>query len=353
MRAPSVTEVYFAVPGDIDAPTGGYGYDRRLIAELPSFGVAVTHVALPGSFPAPSAKDCASVAKIFGKLPADATVLVDGLAFGALPEDIVKGIEQRIIALVHHPLALESGLSDARRDELKLSETKALALVDEVIVTSAVTKRILASEFRVSAQAITVAEPGTDPAPRATGTGTPMQLLSVGTVTPRKGYDVLIAALEPLKDLDWRLTIAGASDRDSIATAALKVQVAAAGMEERVTLAGVVVPATLDRYYESADIFILPSLFEGYGMVLGEAMARGLPIVCTTGVAAIETVPEGAAIKVPPGNAEALTRALESMLKERKLRARLSDASWEAGRKLPTWNETARRVAAVIMGLKV
>lgn len=347
-----MTEVYFAVPGDIETPTGGYGYDRRLISELPSFGVLVTHLPLPGSFPSPSAEDCGQVAKEFGKLPDDATVLIDGLAFGVMPEDIVKGIAQRIIALVHHPLALESGLSELRRDQLKVSETKVLALANHVIVTSESIKRILIADYGVRAGIITVAEPGTDPAQRATGTGTPMQLLSVGTITPRKAYDVLIAALEPLKDLDWRLTIAGASDRDNEATEAIKSQIAAAGLHDKVTLSGVVVPATLDRFYESADIFVLPSHFEGYGMVLGEAMARGLPIVCTTGGAAAETVPEGAAIKIAPGDVEALTRALESTLTERKLRVKLSDASWEAGRKLPTWNETARRVAAVIMGLK-
>jgi len=347
-----VTEVYFAVPGDIETPTGGYGYDRRLIAELPSFGVSVNHVALPGSFPSPTPKDCAAVATELGKLPGDATVLIDGLAFGVLPETIVKGVEQRVIALVHHPLALESGLSESRQAELKDSETKALGFADHVVVTSGVTKRILEADYAVAGDKITVAEPGTDPAQRATGTGTPMQLLSVGTVSQRKAYDILIAALEPLKELDWRLTIAGALDRDPAATEALKSQIASSGLHDKVTLSGVVVPATLDRFYESADIFVLPSHFEGYGMVLGEAMARGLPIICTTGGAAAETVPEGAAIKIPPGNVEALTRALESTLSERKLRVKLSDASWEAGRKLPTWNETARRVAAVIMGLK-
>lgn len=348
-----MTEVYFAIPGDIDTPTGGYGYDRRLMAALPSFGVNVKHVELPAGFPNPSEEECAAVAKGAAQLPADATLLIDGLAFGAFPKELAEGIEQRVIALVHHPLALESGLSKTRQAELVKSECEALALADHVIVTSEATKRILVSDYGVAAKAISVAEPGTDPAQRATGTGTPMQLLAVGSITPRKGYDILIQALEPLSELDWRLTITGADDRDAAAASALRSQIAKAGMEDRVTLSGVVVPATLERFYESADIFVMPSLFEGYGMVLGEAMARGLPIVCTTGGAAAETVPDAAAVKVAPGEAEPLTRALESVLTDRKLRSRLADASWEAGRKLPTWNETARRVAAVVMGLKV
>ncbi|MCH9808057.1 MAG: glycosyltransferase family 4 protein [Alphaproteobacteria bacterium] len=348
-----MTEVYFAIPGDIDAPTGGYGYDRRLMAALPSFGVAVKHVELPSGFPNPSAAECEAVAKGAAQLPANATLLIDGLAYGAFPKDLAEGIAQRIIALVHHPLALETGLSEERRAELARSEREALALADHVIVPSAATKRILESDYGVPAKSISIAEPGTDPAQRATGTGTPMQLLAVGAVTQRKGYDVLVDALEAIKELDWRLTITGAKDRDEEATSALLAQVAQAGLVDRVTLSGVVVPATLDRFYESTDVFVLPSLFEGYGMVLGEAMARGLPIVCTTGGAAAETVPDGAAVKVKPGDAEALSRALENVLSDRKLRSKLADASWDAGRKLPTWNETARRVAAVVMGLKV
>lgn len=347
-----MTEVYFAIPGDIDTPTGGYGYDRKLISELPSFGVEVRHVELPAGFPAPTAADCEAVAKGAGALPDSATLLIDGLAYGAFPDTLIECLRQRVIALVHHPLALEAGISEAQRQSLIASERHALSKASHVIVTSPMTKRILIADYAVAADKITVAEPGTDPAQRATGTGTPMQLLSVGTLTPRKGYDILVKSLEPLKDMDWRLTIVGDNQRDPATTAALYQQIANAGLHDKVTLAGVVVPATLDRFYESADVFVMPSLFEGYGMVLGEAMARGLPILCTTGGAAAETVPDEAAVKVPPGDADALSRALANILGDRKLRIRLADASWEAGRKLPTWSETARRVAAVIMGLR-
>ncbi len=347
-----MTEVYFAIPGNIDQPTGGYGYDRRLIAELPSFGVDVKHVELPAGFPHPSQEECEAVAKGAAALPGDATLLIDGLAYGAFPKELAEGIAQRIIALVHHPLAMEAGLTDDERQYFATTEQVALSLADHVIVTSATTRRTLINEFAVPDTSITVAEPGTDPAQRATGTGTPMQLLCVGTITPRKGYDILVEALEPLKDLDWRLTIAGPDDRDAETTTALRSQINALGLHDRITLSGVVVPATLDRFYESADIFVMPSLYEGYGMVLGEAMARGLSIICTTGGAAAETVPEGAAVKIAPGNVDDLTRALRNLLTDRKQRIRLADAAWEAGRKLPTWNETARRVAAVLMGLK-
>lgn len=346
-----MAETCFVIPGEIDSPTGGYGYDRRLMALLPSFGVGVRHVALPGSFPAPSADDLKATLHTLNSTPADSTLLIDGLAFGAMPAAAIDKIDRRIIALVHHPLALESGLSDSRRKELAASERAALALAGKVIVTSPATARILEADYGVPGKRITVAIPGTDPAQRSTGTGTPLQLLCVGAIMPRKGYDVLIAALKPLVALPWRLNIAGALDRDPAAVEALREAIQAARLGERVTLSGVVVPATLDRFYENADVFVMPSRFEGYGMALAEAMARGLPIICTTGGAAGETVPDGAALKVAPDDVPALTRALETALSDRRLRAKLADASWEHGRTLPTWNETARRVAAAILDI--
>lgn len=344
-----MVEAYFAIPGDLDSPTGGYAYDRRLMAMLPAFGVDARHFALPGSFPNPSDDDIAATVSQLKATPEGATILFDGLAFGAMPDAALKTIDRRIVALVHHPLALESGLSKADQKRLAASEKAALAHAKRVIVTSATTRRILVADYGVAEDIVTVAEPGTDPAHRSTGTKMPLQLLCVGAVSARKGYDVLVEALRPLSGESWRLAIAGALDRDPGATEKLEDAIQAARFEERVKLTGVVVPATLDKLYESADVFVMPSLFEGYGMVLAEAMARGLPIICTTGGAAAETVPDEAALKVPPGDIDALTKALSRAIGDKKLRTRLADASWEAGRRLPTWQETARRVAAAIM----
>ena len=210
---------------------------------------------------------------------------------------------------------------------------------------------MLAGEFGVPDMKIVVAQPGTDPAPKSSGTIMPMQLLAVGAVSQRKGYRVLIEALQPLAELDWRLTIAGSLERDPAAVADLKAAIAASGLQDRIRLTGAVVPDTLSAFYASADIFVMPSLFEGYGMVLAEAMARGLAIVCTTGGAAAETVPDAAAVKVPPGDAAAFSAGLATVLTNRKRRRRLEAASWAAGRQLPTWNETARRIFIAITGL--
>lgn len=353
MTTPSARSISFAVPGNIDLPTGGYGYDRRVMELLPDYGVQADLISLPGSFPFPSAADLAQTKTMLAAAPASHALLIDGLALGAIPADLLKSLARPFIALVHHPLCLEAGLTDEQATHLKATETQALELARHVLVTSFATKRILVSDFAVPITKITVAEPGTDPSMRASGTGTPMQLLAVGAVSKRKGYEILIEALKPLNDLDWRLTIAGATDRDPAAVSNLESAIAAAGFHDRVRLSGTVVPATLTKYYDTADLFVMSSLFEGYGMVLAEAMACGLPIVCTTGGAAADTVPDAAAIKVAPGNAAALTAAIEKVLSDKRLRRRMADASWEMGRTLPPWTETTRRIAAVIMGISV
>lgn len=343
-----MTAAVFAIPGDIDLPTGGYGYDRRVLALMPACGVAMRYLALPGSFPHPTADDLDETRRLLAAVPPEAVLLADGLAYGALPASVLDVIRAPTVALVHHPLCLEAGLSGERARALEALEIAALARARHVIVTSPATARTLVTGFAIPDTRITVAEPGTDPAERAQGTGTPVQLLSVGAVVPRKALDLLVRALAPLRGHDWRLTLAGPTDRSAPALAALQAAIRETGLETRVTLTGPLDMEALSRHYAAADVFILPSLYEGYGMVLAEAMARGLPIVCTTGGAAAQTVPDEAAIKVPPGDGQALGEAIRRLLEDAGQRRRLADASWAAGQSLPRWETTARSIAAVV-----
>jgi glycosyltransferase involved in cell wall biosynthesis len=346
-----VTPAIFAIPGDINLPTGGYAYDRRVLAALPAHGVQVRHLALPGSFPMPSAEDLKTTSRLLATSEAGAPIIVDGLAYGAMPVALLVPVANPIIALVHHPLCLEAGLTAQRQAVLRASETAALSRAAHVIVTSPLTARTLGVDFAVPPGRITVAEPGTDRGTRARGTGAPLQLLAVGAIVPRKAYDVLVQALGAMENKDWRLTIAGPANRDPAALGALHEAIRATGLADHINLIGPVSTAELDDLYAAADLFVMSSLYEGYGMVLAEAMARGLPIVCTTGGAAAETVPEGAAIKVQPGNQQALSEAIFRAVDDPNLRRRMSDASWAAGQKLPRWEDTARIVAGVIKEL--
>jgi len=344
-----LTRVIFAIPGDLAARSGGYGYDRHILAELPHCGVEAAHCALPGGFPNPSTAEIErGVASINRDAGADDVVLIDGLAFGALPEGSVSAIRAPIVALCHHPLCLETGLTAERAQSLRMSEKRALALAAHVVVTSAHTQATLAREFGLPPERISVAPPGTDPAARARGSGGAPALLAVGSIIPRKAFDVLVEALASLVDLDWRLRIAGSFDASRSTTLALRRQIEARGLSRRIELLGELSAEELDRAFDAADVFVSPSLYEGYGMALAEALARGLPIVTTTGGAAADTIPDAAALKVPAGDAVALSVALRVAVEDGSLRARLADEAWRAGQALPRWRDAAKIIADVV-----
>jgi glycosyltransferase involved in cell wall biosynthesis len=200
-------------------------------------------------------------------------VLIDGLALGAMPPGMIAALPHSVVALVHHPLGLEAGLSAERAAFLLQNERDVLAHVRHVIVTSPTTKRFLIKDFGLSDRMVTVAEPGTSRAARATGVGRPFRILAVGAVSVRKAYDQLVAALMPLRDLDWRLTIAGSLTLQPETTARLRNSIDASGVADRITLAGALDDAHLAALYAKADLFAMSSLFEGYGMALTEALA--------------------------------------------------------------------------------
>jgi glycosyltransferase involved in cell wall biosynthesis len=348
-----VVAVAFAVPGSLDTPTGGYSYDRRVIAELATLGCEAQIVDLGTGFPRPSPQTRATAHKLMAQTPRGRPMVVDGLALGVLPEAAaVLSASRPLIALVHHPLALETGLSVAEADALRNSERTALASVRCAIVTSPATARILASDYGMAPDRVTVALPGTDPvAPSRRNREGSLTLLAVGSIVPRKGYDLLLAALATLADRPWHLTIVGDRDRSPETTQKLSAQIEALHLDRRVTLAGAVPAARLGEFYARADVFVLPSRFEGYGMAFAEAMAHGLPIIGTTAGAIPETVPPDAGILIPPDDAEALAAALRRLATDACERARLGSGAREAATRLPTWRDTARIFQQVIATL--
>lgn len=347
-----MSRIAFAIPGDIDLPSGGYGYDRRLLREWKAAGIAARHIALPAGFPFPTASDIAMTERLLASAGDDEVLLVDGLAFGAFPEALARRFGARIVALVHHPLALETGLGPETAAALRLSERQALRRVRAVVVTSPPTRDLLVQDFGVAAGIITVALPGTDPASRTQPrlNERPVRLLAVGSVIPRKGYDVLITALADIDDRPWRLTIAGSQDYAPETAQALKHSIANAGLADRIALLGAVDEERLGALYAAADIFVMPSFYEGYGMVLTEALARGLPIICTRSGAGADALPDDAALKIEPADAPALAKALARLIDAPSERRERADAAWAGAAALPHWQDTARTVAEACLG---
>ncbi len=339
--------LYFAIPGDINRLTGGYGYDRRLIAELKKLGFAVEHLPLADSFPQPDAQALQATEIQFTQLPDNAIVLVDGLAFGVMDAMAeYHGKRLKLIALCHHPLALETGLAPELAHTVHAAEQRALASAKAVLVTSENTARILEQGFAVPTVKIAVALPGTDKQIFASCTGNPPILLTVATLTQRKAHDVLIDALAQIAHLPWSARFVGGEDFDSNWANYLHEKVAFHSLTHRIKFVGNLVDLTSE--YEQANMFVLPSLFEGYGMAFAEALSFGLPIVAARTGAVPDLVPESAGILVPPADALALANALTQLLTDSARRQQLQTGAQQVAQALPTWVDTARIVGDLI-----
>jgi glycosyltransferase involved in cell wall biosynthesis len=337
-----------AVPGDLATATGGFAYDRRIISELANLGWKIEVLDLGEGFPWPTAQTHAAAVERLAALRSESPIVIDGLAFGVLSE-VANRLRQthRLIALVHHPLARETGLAADQSIQLHASEQAALACARHVIVTSPTTARILAADYGVPAQRVSVVEPGTDKhCIRPHAHEEQVALLAVGAVVPRKGYDVLVAALARIQHLPWQLLIVGDCSRGPHAVAQLRAEITRHALSERIIFRGVVTDGELESLYASSDLFVLPSRFEGYGMAFAEAIAHGLPVICTSAGALGETVPLNAGLRVPVDDADALAEALQRLIEHPQERQRLAAGARAAI--LPSWREQGARFSRIL-----
>ena len=349
-------QLIFVYPGDLNSPTGGYAYDRRIIAGLKNLGWDIQLIGLGEGYPFPNPAQAEQAKVQLQRLTPGVPMVIDGLALGALPEVAACVAKHHpLIALIHHPLAFEFGLSEAQAALLKQSETEALRHACGVIANSPATARDLNRHYGVPMDRIDVVLPGTDRSVHQQersqithGNRDAVRLLSVGSIIPRKGFPDLIAALAPLADLPWTLSIAGDTTRNAGAFERLISDITRFGFESRVQVLGAVSDSELDILYTQADAFVLASLFEGYGMVYAEAMAYGLPIIATRGGAIPDTVPSEAGLLVNPGDVPALTLALQTVIEDAPYRARLSSGALRAAAQQPTWDQAAAQFAVAL-----
>lgn len=337
----------FAIPGDINTVTGGYIYERRLLEELRNLGHDVTHIALGASFPDPTPDDMADAIAQLTALDPSRALILDGLVYGAIDPKGLDQVKAPIVAMIHHPLALETGLDPATREHLFATEKANLKMAQRVLVPSPHTAAILRGKYAVPGDKITIAQPGTEVSGGTPAPVDPPLILSVGLQHPRKGHDVLITALAEVRDLPWRAAIVG-SIHDAPHAEALARLIKDLDLSDRVTLMGRVPQDVLDGLYATASIFALATRYEGYGMVFDEALSWGLPIVsCATG-AVPDTVPKGAGLLVTPQRAGEFAGALGRLLTDVPLRKRMARAALKAGAALPTWQNTAAVAGGVL-----
>ena len=337
----------FAIPGDYTTLTGGFIYERRLLEGLRAQGRDVAHIVLGDSFPTPTAADMADAAAQLIALAPDRPLILDGLVFGSIDTGILAAMKAPIVAMIHHPLAHESGLDPGLRAHLFQTERDNLIHAAHVLVPSPHTTALLQSDYGVAPGRITIARPGTDRPVLNRPKTVPPLILSVGIQHPRKGHDILLRALSQLLHHDWQAVIVG-SAYDPAHAQQLATLHKDFGLAGRVTLAGRVSADDLAQHYARATIFALATRYEGYGIVFDEALSYGLPIVsCKTG-AVPDTVPASAGLLVPPDDPDAIAQALEQMLTNPILRDTMAQASRRFGAALPGWADTAASAGAVL-----
>lgn len=345
-----MSEVTFAYPGDLGTLTGGYVYDRQLIDALKAVGHTVRTLSLGDGFPHP---DAATVSAALDRL-AGATgdvLIVDGLAYGRLPAKGLAKVGVPMIALVHHPLALETGLSAVVAAQLRADERAALTQCAAILVTSPHTAAVVRDAFAPPQTPVTVAPPGLDRAfwgalPRAPE-AVP-RIVSVASVSPRKGFDVLVDALARIADRPFAVDIVGSLTRDPRAAAALKDDIARHALTGRVRLHGEASDMAIRTLYSRAEIFALASRYEGFGMVFAEAMAAGLPVVGCRGGAVPDVVPDDAGILVAVDDAEGFADALAQLLRDGDARSQMAAGATKAAERCLTWPQTAAIVSGLI-----
>jgi glycosyltransferase involved in cell wall biosynthesis len=343
-----MSAVHVVLPDGVDdpaRPSGGNRYDRRICTGLAAHGWHVRESPVPGRWPRPDAAALTALAHRVAAVPPGGLVLVDGLVGSAAPAVLVPEAGRvRLVVLVHMPLGDDGPAAD--------DERAVLGCARAVVTTSAWTRGRLLDRHRLPPERVVVARPGVDAADPVRGTPAGSRLLCVAAVVPAKGQDVLVAALADLAERSWHCTLVGPLDRDPGFAARLRRQIAACGLADRITIRGPLVGGDLRRAYAAADLLVLPSHAETYGMVVGEALAAGLPVIATD----VGGVPEAVGrtrlgrpgLLVPPGDPQALAGALAGWLQDPGLRSRLRRAA--AGRRtsLDGWAAPSARIAAVL-----
>ncbi|GGE89309.1 glycosyltransferase family 4 protein [Stappia taiwanensis] len=357
---PGSRPIVFLYPGRLETPTGGYVYDRQLLRALEDIGIAVEAHSLGEGYPAPSEETLAEADALLSGLADGTRVVIDGLAYGVLDAAASRhGKRLALVALVHHPLAHESGLSTDRMAELTARERAALAHARQVITTSAATASTLTREFAVPPERIGVVEPALSIPPQepdlnrnaASGVSPSVRLLAVGSLIRRKDYPTLLAALARMTDLDWHLDIAGSRDADPDHAGEICRRIEDLGLGGRITVHGALPEEAVSSLYRAADIFVLTTLYEGYGMAFAEAMAHGLPVIATGEGAVATTVPACAGLVLPAGAVEAVADALRRLIVDPEQRRTLAEGARRHALSLPTWADQARTFAKLLEGL--
>ena len=352
---PASPRLRFVVPGNIRHNSGGNVYNAALARELAALGVAVETCPLDGDWPGGSAGDRQRLAALLRPArdaggPAGTVTLVDSLLACGAPAELeaAAAAGQRVWILLHMPLP-----------DHPERERRALRAAAGVICTSRSAAAGIGA--RHGLDNLRVALPGTAAAPLAAGslaagTGVP-HVIAVAALLPNKDQALLLHALARLADVPWTASLIGSDTAHPAYAARLRSSVERFGLAGRVSIPGELRGPALDAEWAAADLSLLISRAETYGLVVTESLARGVPVVVRDGTGAVEALAAGSPPGSPvpdapvPGAAiglgtdpAPLSDLLRRWLADAGLRDRWRDAAAAARDRLPGWDATARTV---------
>ena len=345
MRVHVIAPAGFDDPGQ---PTGGNIYDRRVCAGLAEAGWEVLVATVAGAWPVPGSGTRADLARIVSAIPDGEAVLIDGLIASPTAAQLLPHAGRiRMTVLLHMPLATAV---DAYHDaSAERSERAVLRAAAGVVVTSEWTRRQVLARYAVPACRVHAARPGVN---RVAAPARPVRghLICVGVLGRHKGQDLLVEALADLADRDWQCVLAGSLDRDPDFVGHLQTRITRLGYDHRVRLSGVLTGAALSHAYNTADLLVVPSRSETYGMTVTEALAHGLPVLA----ADVGGLPEALGSTadgtrpgqlIPPGDPAALAAVLRDWLGDERHRDRLRAAARQRRSTLRGWEQTTQEIA--------
>jgi len=342
----------FVIPGDLNAPTGGSRYDREVLTRFANHPINAHVLGVSSRYPFPTLEDRNKTATLLSTCPCD-LLLMDGLAFGAFSEIERAAMIKPLIVLLHHPLADETGLSADIAQQFYELEKSNLRLAQMVIVTSQATKLRLINAYEVDEDQIIVAEPAITRPPflahqKRQSQGDPCLMLAVGSISPRKNYSILIKALARIKTKRaWVLNIAGRCD-DQQETQKLKTLINELGLGSQINLLDTVSETVLQSLYQDSDFLLFPSLYEGYGMALTEALSYGLPVIASVNIPAATGLKGDAVQLIEPEKTALWAETIEQWMNDKIAFTKAVETAKGMAATLPDWDQTTLQIVQAV-----
>ena len=333
-------------------PSGGNRYDAELRVGLERLGVAITDVVVRADLGDPVALR----SELAPALRRERIWLIDAILATAVPDLVAEAVAAGsfVLALVHHFAADAPELTASEQARAANRENRALHAASGICCTS---DWAVAAVRRRYGLAAVVAAPGVHPAPVATGsrTGGAPRLLAVGALTPVKDQLTLVAGLIRIRDVPWTARLVGADTIDPAYAAVVRRAVADAGLADRIEFRGALTGPALDAEWAAADLLVQTSRSETYGLVVLEALARGIPAVVSAGTGLVEALQAGrrpgeplAGGVVAVGRPGDLAALLRRWCVDDDHAARWRSAALTQRARLPRWSRPADAVLVTL-----